>query len=95
MNEGCHKAAWRHAGGFTLIEIIISSALMVLILASGYICLEAAISTQKMIEPRTEIIQNARVAMAIITSDLRAACPLSPDYDFLGMHRMLGDVQAD
>jgi hypothetical protein len=33
--------------------------------------------------------------MSIMSADLRAACPLSKDYDFLGMHRMLGDVQAD
>lgn len=82
-------------GGFTLVEIIIASSLMAIILVSGYVCLEAAVSTQKMIEPRIEIIQNARVAMALMTADLRNACPLSPDYDFLGMHRMLGDVQAD
>lgn len=83
------------SGGFTLIEILIASALMAIILVSGYVCLEAAISTRKLIEPRIEIIQNARVAMALMTADLRSACPLSPDYDFLGTHRMLGDVQAD
>ncbi len=83
------------ARGFTLIEIIISSGLMALILASGYICLNAAISSQKLIEPRVEIIQNARVAMALMTADLRNACPLSKEYDFLGMHRTLGEVQAD
>ena len=81
--------------GFTLIEIVISSALIALILVSGYACLNAAVSSRKMIEPRLEVFQNARVAMAIMTADLRAACPMSKDYDFLGMHRMLGDVQAD
>ena len=81
--------------GFTLIEIMISSSLMALILVSGYLCLNAAISSQKMIEPRIEIIQNARVAMTLITADLRNACPLSTNYDFLGMHRTLGVVPAD
>src|SRR5579859_7715500 len=81
--------------GFTLIEIMISAALIALILVSGYACLNAAVSSRKLIEPRLEVFQNARVAMAIMTADLRAACPLSKDYDFLGMHRMLGDVQAD
>jgi len=33
--------------------------------------------------------------MAFITADLRAACPLSKDIEFLGMHRMLGDLEAD
>lgn len=83
------------SAGFTLIEIIISSGLMALILVSGYMCLNAAISSQKLIEPRVEVIQNARVAMALITADLRNACPLSKEYDFLGMHRTLGDMPAD
>jgi prepilin-type N-terminal cleavage/methylation domain-containing protein len=81
--------------GFTLIEIVISSAIMALILVSGYACLNAAISSRKIMEPRLEIFQSARVAMSIMSADLRAACPLSKDYDFLGMHRMLGEVQAD
>ena len=81
--------------GFTLIEIVISSAIMALILVSGYACLNAAVSSRKTIEPRLEVFQNARVAMSLMTADLRAACPLSKDYDFLGMHRMLGEVQAD
>jgi prepilin-type N-terminal cleavage/methylation domain-containing protein len=80
---------------FTLIEVMISSALMALILVSAYLCLGAGFSAQKLIEPRAEIIQNARVAMGIMSADLRAACPLSKDEDFLGMTRTLGDVEAD
>ena len=38
-----------------------------------------------MVEPRAEIFQNARVAMALLTADLRAACPLPGDSAFLGM----------
>ena len=37
-----------------------------------------------MVEPRVEVFQNARVAMALMTADLRDACPLSKDFDFLG-----------
>jgi prepilin-type N-terminal cleavage/methylation domain-containing protein len=81
--------------GFTLIEIVISSSLMAMILVSGYLCLNAALRTQKQIEPRIAIMQNARVAMSIMTSDLRAACTLSKDCAFLGTDRMLGDVEAD
>jgi prepilin-type N-terminal cleavage/methylation domain-containing protein len=93
FKPGGHSS--RRNCGFTLIEIAISSALMALILVSGYACLNAAVSSRKTMEPRLEIFQNARVAMNIITADLRAACSLSKDYDFLGMHRMLGEVQAD
>lgn len=66
-----------------------------MILTAAYACLSAAISSQKLIEPRAEAGQSARVAMAIMTADLRAACPLSKDFAFLGMHRMVGEVEAD
>jgi len=89
-----HKSFGR-GFGFTLIELVISSALMTLILASAYLCLSSGLSSQKLIESRTEIAQSARVAMARLTADLRGACPLSKDIAFLGMQRMLGDVQAD
>lgn len=82
-------------GAFTLIEVMISSALMALILVSAYLCLGAGFSAQKVIESRTEIIQNARVALALMTADLRAACPLSKSDDFLGMTRTIGDIEAD
>ena len=81
--------------GFTLIEVVISAALMSLILVAAYLCLNAGLSSQKLIEPRAEIIQNACVAMAILTADLRGACPLSKDNQFLGMHRVLGEMDAD
>src|SRR5262245_50436225 len=81
--------------GFTLIEVVISGALMALILVSSYLCFSASVSAQKMIEPRVDILQSARVAMALISADLRAACPLSKEYEFLGSHRSLGRVQAD
>ena len=80
---------------FTLIELVISAALMTMILTASYFCLSAALSGQKLMEPRTEILQNARVTMALITADLRAACPLSKDFEFLGLHRTLEDNDAD
>jgi len=81
--------------GFTLIEVVISASLMALILASGYICLHSALESQKLIEPRVEVLQNARVAMATMAADLRSACPLSKDIDLLGMQRTLGGLEAD
>jgi prepilin-type N-terminal cleavage/methylation domain-containing protein len=84
-----------HHRGFTLLELVISSAIMALILTASYLCLNAALTSQRSIEPRAEVLQNARVAMAMITADLRSACPLSKDFEFLGMQRMIGDAQAD
>ena len=81
--------------GFTLIEVVISAALMALILTSAYLCLHAAIEGQKLVEPRVDILQNARVAATLIAADLRSACPLSTNYQFLGSRRQLGEVDAD
>jgi general secretion pathway protein J len=81
--------------GFTLIELVISSSLMALILVSAYLCLNSGISSQKLIESRSDALQGARVVLAMISADLRAACPLSKDIEFLGMRRLLDDVEAD
>lgn len=83
------------ARAFTLIEIMISSALMALILVSAYLCLNAGIAGKKMVEPRADIFQSARVALAMLSADLRGACVLPGDAAFLGMKRMVGDVEAD
>ncbi|MGO8678096.1 MAG: hypothetical protein ACLQVX_19815 [Limisphaerales bacterium] len=80
---------------FTLVELVISSSLMSLILVSAYLCLHGAISTQRLIEPRVEVIQTGRVVLAQMSADLRCACPLSNDSMFLGVHRMSGDIEAD
>lgn len=66
-----------------------------MILVAAYLCLNSAIASRKLIEPRVDVLQSARVAMAIMTADLRAACPLAKDFQFLGVGRKLGDVQAD
>jgi len=89
------RTARRQVSAFTLIELMIAVGLGALILASGYACLNAAIASRKTIEPRSEVFQNARVAMAIITADLRNACPLSKDFEFLGMRRQMGEMDAD
>src|SRR5439155_13882484 len=83
------------AHGFTLIELVISSSLMTLILVSAYMCLSSGVSSRKLIESRAEVVQSARVALAIMSADLRGACPISKDIAFLGMQRMLGDMEAD
>jgi prepilin-type N-terminal cleavage/methylation domain-containing protein len=83
------------SAGFTLIEVMIATSLMALILVSAYACLSAGYATQKMVEPRAEVLQNARVALALMTADLRAACTLSPDAEFIGATRTLGDAEAD
>jgi len=80
---------------FTLIEIMISATLMSLILVAAYLCLNAGLVSKKLVEPRADLLQNARVAVALVAADLRGACPLDRDYAFLGMQRTIGSVEAD
>ena len=85
----------RKAAAFTLIELVVSASLMSLILVSAYLCLHSGISSRKLIEERMEAVQSARVAMGLVGADLRSACPLTKDVPFLGMQRMIGDLEAD
>lgn len=80
---------------FTLIELIISASISSLILIAAYLCLNSGYQTQAMIEDRIDVSQTARVAVEIITADLRAAVPLSAQFDFIGMDRTLDDAEAD
>lgn len=83
------------SGGFTLIELTISAALMGLILVSGYLCLSSGIASQKLVESRGDTLQTARVALNMMAADLRGACALSKEIQFLGMSRELEGIEAD
>lgn len=80
--------------GFTLVEMTVAAALMAIILTAAYLCLNAGLSAQRLIDPRLEAMQTARVALSLITADLRGACPLSADNEFIGMRRTLGSVEV-
>ena len=83
------------APAFTLIELVISAALMSIILIAGYVCLSAGLSSRAMVEARADLLQNARVALSLVAADLRAACPLDDRFEFLGMDRMMEGTEAD
>jgi len=85
----------RNMRGFTLIEMIISAGLMGMILVSGYMCLSAGVASKKLIEARSEATQSARVALALISSDLRMAVPMYGDFEFVGMRRTVEGADAD
>ncbi|MGO8697974.1 MAG: prepilin-type N-terminal cleavage/methylation domain-containing protein [Limisphaerales bacterium] len=89
------RRATPRQGGFTLIELTISAAIGVIVLVASYLCLNAGLATQKVIEPRTDVLQTGRVVVAMMAADLRSACSLSSDYDFVGEHRTLGTMEAD
>jgi general secretion pathway protein J len=81
--------------GFTLIELVISAAVMSLVLAASYLCLNSGIAGQKLIESRADATQRARVALAMISADLRSACSMFQGPVFLGMDRLVGEVESD
>src|SRR6185503_8114656 len=85
----------RTARAFTLIELVISGALMSVVLVGGYLCLTAGTSSQRLVEARADAAQSGRVALGMIAADLRSAVQLSKDYEFIGMRRSLEDVDAD
>ena len=85
----------RRRAGFTLIELTISTALMALILTAAYACLTAGVAGQRLVEPRTDVFQSARVALGLLAADLRCAVPLPQGAPFLGVRRLLGEVSAD
>jgi type II secretion system protein J len=91
--QGTRSTPWER--GFTLIELVISTALMAMILGGAYVCLRAGLDTQELVEAREDVFQNARVALALLSADLRCACPLSKDVEFVGMQRKVGEVRAD
>ncbi len=85
----------RPAAGFTLIEMVISAALMSVVLGAAYACLRAGLETRRLVEPRGDVFQAGRVAMTLLSADLRAACPLHKGPAFLGVQRQLGELDAD
>src|SRR3954471_23537673 len=85
----------RRRRGFTLIELIISAALMAIVIGSAYMCLSAGISGQRLIEARAEGAQSARTALNMMAADLRAAIPMPGNVNFLGMRRTVESIDAD
>jgi type II secretory pathway component PulJ len=80
---------------FTLVELVISAAIGAMILTAAALCLNASIASQKIIDPRVDTMQCARVALALMSADLRSACPLDKNYAFLGVHRSVGNSDSD
>jgi type II secretory pathway pseudopilin PulG len=81
--------------GFTLIELMVGGSVTLVILGAAYACLQAGLQARKAAGSRAEVCQNARVALSFLAADLRSACPLSEEYEFVGMQRRLGEVEAD
>ena len=69
----------RRRAGFTLVELLVASALMSIVLIAAYASLHAGLEARRIVEPRGDAFQTARVALALLSADLRAACPLDEE----------------
>ena len=74
--------------------MVIGSAVASIILVAAYVCLRAGIVSQKTIETRSDTLQSARVALAMMSADLRGATPLSQEFEFVGMSRAIGALET-
>lgn len=77
------------------MELVISSALMVVVLGSSYMCLSAGISGKEVIEKRSDGVQSARAALNLIATDIRAAVPMQGQVEFVGIRRTISQADAD
>jgi prepilin-type N-terminal cleavage/methylation domain-containing protein len=89
------RNAGARAKGFTLIELVVGVSVISGILATAYVCLHAGLRGQDDLLHRREAGQCARAAFALLGADLRAACRLSEDIEFVGMSRDIGGMEAD
>ena len=80
---------------FTLIELMISAAIMSLVLGAAYACLQAGVTGRRTTEWRSSAVQKARVCLQQIAADLRSACPLAPEREFIGQDHTLRGAEAD
>jgi type II secretory pathway component PulJ len=86
VERGSHRyAGGLSSAGFTLIEVVVSGTLMALILGAAYACLRAGVEAERTLDPRLDALQGGRVAVALLTADLRCAAPLAPDSEWVGL----------
>lgn len=81
--------------GFTLLELVVGMSVLAGVISTAYLCLHAGLAAQDVIEARRDACQSARFVFSIMARDLAASCRLSEEFEFEGMDRKLGDLEAD
>ena len=72
----------RRAGGFTIVELLISSSIMVLALIGVYLAFDTTSATYSRGQGRTEVQENTRVAMDQMGRQIRMAGYFPENYSY-------------
>jgi len=72
----------RRAGGFTIVELLISSSIMVLALIGVYLAFDTTSATYSRGQGRAEVQQNGRVAMDQMARQIRMAGYFPENYSY-------------
>lgn len=81
--------------GFTLVEMIVASTIVVGIMGTTVLCMTSGTRSEKVVTMRSGVLQTARVALDRIAADLRLAVPLHPDGAFVGIDRVIEEVEME
>jgi len=80
---------------FTIVELLISVSIFAGVVAGSYLCLRAGLASREIVSERMDVAQTARVALRLLGADLRAACRLDEDFEFVGVDREVAGIEAD
>ncbi len=81
-----------NARGFTLVEMIVATTIVVGIMGTTVACMTSGTKSEKIVSLRSGVLQTARVALDRVAADLRLAVPLHPDSAFVGIDRVIEEV---
>ncbi len=82
--------------GFTLLEVLVASAILSLVLAAVYGVFSQTLSSKRFVEDRAERARVARIALLRIGEDLQSALPPTASYlRFIGETRLSREYPED
>lgn len=84
------------SSGFTLLEVLVASAILSLVLAAVYGVFSQTLSSKRFVEDRAERARAARIALLRIGEDLQSALPPTASYlRFVGETRLSREYPED
>jgi prepilin-type N-terminal cleavage/methylation domain-containing protein len=83
-----HQSVRRHNSGFTLIEVLVAVAILVIVMGAIYGAFRAGNQSSVFLEENSDLHQTARVILAQISSELSSLHPIPGEQtsDLVGEH---------